>query len=102
MRLRFDIENSLLKTTEQDTNKALNQYAVVALDNNNVATFSHLFDPTFDQNILKNTHIKIQFKIRKNRIRLATHAFFLKKELLTFIHLHNMVNLELQKMVNYY
>jgi len=74
MRLRFAIENSLLKTIDANNN-ALNQYAVVTLDKNQVATFSYLFD----QKPLQKQQVKIQFRLRQHKIRLATHAFFFEE-----------------------
>ncbi|MBL7002692.1 MAG: GDYXXLXY domain-containing protein [Gammaproteobacteria bacterium] len=75
MRLRFEIENSLLKTSEEDKYNTFDRYAVVTLNKNQVASFSHLYEGKE----LEENQVKIQFKLRYNRIRLSTHAFFFEE-----------------------
>lgn len=76
MRLRFAIENTLLeKKDKTDFDNRASGYFIVNLDENNVGTFSGI-DKGKE---LTDGQIKMQFRIRHARIRLATHAFFFEE-----------------------
>lgn len=85
MRLRFDIENTVLEKNASDEKHEGNNsgYFIVKLDENNVGTFSGLFadkdnvqSPT---QVLPTHQVKMQFRVRNRRLQLATHAFFFQE-----------------------
>jgi len=77
MRLRFDIENTLLEKNDpyQDHEETNSGYFIVNLDENSVGTFSALYD-TQD---LSKQQVKMQYRVRHSRLQLATHAFFFQE-----------------------
>jgi len=77
MRLRFVIESTLLEKRIHDTesNHKSSGYFVVNLDKNNIGTFAR----SDSEKELADNQIKIQFRVRDSKIRLATHAFFFEE-----------------------
>ncbi len=75
MRLRFSIENTLLEKNEAESANQSTAYFVVNLDENAVGTFVRIDD----DEALEDNQIKMQFRIRNAKIRLATHAFFFQE-----------------------
>jgi uncharacterized membrane-anchored protein len=77
MRLRFDIETYLSEDDKKlaDSNKQSSNYFVVNLDNQSVATYSHLYK----EDALAKAQVKMQYRIKHGRIYLATHAFFFEE-----------------------
>ncbi len=75
MRLRFSIENTLLEKNEAESANQSTAYFVVNLDENAVGTFVRIDD----DKALADNQIKMQFRIRNAKIRLATHAFFFQE-----------------------
>ncbi|MGB1237458.1 MAG: GDYXXLXY domain-containing protein [Pseudomonadales bacterium] len=77
MRLRFDIESTLLKADEHEEVLDELQQAlfVVELDEQRVASYVDLYRGQ----TLQANQVKMQFRIRSGRIRLATHAFFFEE-----------------------
>ena len=85
MRLRFDIENTVLEKNASEKKHEGNNsgYFIVKLDENNVGTFSDLFadkdnvqSPT---QVLPTHQVIMQFRVRNRRLQLATHAFFFQE-----------------------
>ncbi|MEH6445605.1 MAG: GDYXXLXY domain-containing protein [Oceanospirillaceae bacterium] len=82
MRLRFDIESTLLEKSKDqngtdnavldDTDQGL---FVVELDGNSVASYKGIYQGQ----VLAENQIKMQFRVRKRQVRLATHAFFFEE-----------------------
>ena len=77
MRLRFAIERTVLEQQEEDANSNVKSsgYFIVNLDKNNVGSFARIDS---DKELADN-QVKMQFRIRHARIRLATHAFFFEE-----------------------
>lgn len=77
MRLRFAIESEILdKGIKNDKDSMSNKhFLIVNLDENNVG---RLADIGQTENTTTN-QVKMQFKLRNNHIRLATHAFFFQE-----------------------
>ena len=77
MRLRFEIETTLLDAVQNnDTRKLMNSgIFVVSTDKNSIAS-----EPKLYQNEeLKSDQVVMQFRLRRNRVQLATHAFFFQE-----------------------
>jgi len=73
MRLRFSIEQTLLN--EESDLQNSEKYFIIERDENKVGHFSHV-----DQGLsLTETQFKMLFRVRDNKIRLATHAFFFQE-----------------------
>jgi uncharacterized membrane-anchored protein len=76
MRLRFSIESNVLDNNKSADKKPANQgLFIVDLNENSVGTFNGIFS----EQVLENNQIKMQFRIRDNRVQLATHAFFFEE-----------------------
>lgn len=77
MRLRFAIESTVLEQQENESLSVVKSsgYFIVNLDKNNVGTFARIDS---DKELTDN-QVKMQFRIRHARIRLATHAFFFEE-----------------------
>ena len=82
MRLRFAIERTVLDETKSRDSKLPSLLDntdqgifIVKLDENSVASYQGI--DTGES--LKEGEIKMQFRIRKNKLRLATHAFFFEE-----------------------
>jgi uncharacterized membrane-anchored protein len=76
MRLRFSIESNLLDNNKSTEKKTANQgLFIVDLNEHSVGTFNGIFS----EQEIKNNQLKMQFRIRDNRIQLATHAFFFEE-----------------------
>lgn len=77
MRLRFAIEQNLIDDNsllESHKNQS-EQYFIVERDEHKVGQFSH----RYKGEALSKNQIKMQFRVRNNKIRLATHAFFFQE-----------------------
>ena len=72
MRLSFAIERQLLEPAQH----SMQGLFTVALDSQQVASFIGLYE---EGQVLADNQIKMQFRIRNNRLRLATHAFFFQE-----------------------
>ncbi|MFT5706078.1 MAG: putative membrane-anchored protein [Oceanospirillaceae bacterium] len=82
MRLRFDIESTLLKKSTSKKDRGMNVLDdadqglfVVKLDKNSVASYQSIYQGQ----ALAENQIKMQFRIRNRKVRLATHAFFFEE-----------------------
>ncbi len=77
MRLRFAIESSVLEKQEKEPplKNQSSGYFIVNLDKNDVGTFARIDN----DKPLADSQIKMQFRVRHARIRLATHAFFFEE-----------------------
>ena len=76
MRLRFAIESTLLDTDAAAGSDNLSSaYLVVNTDENLLGSYHDIYRGQ----ALKSNQIKMQFRIRNNRILLATHAFFFEE-----------------------
>ncbi len=87
MRLRFqvgdDIYNALPKTTSTErlwrpgrTVAAQDGYVIVKLNDKNIATYKRLYQK--DQTLQQN-ELKMRYRIRNNRVKFATNAFFFQE-----------------------
>jgi len=75
MRLRFEIETRLSDNEKELTKGQASKYFVVELNKHSEAKFSHFYNGE----ALLDNQIKMQYRIRKGRIHLATHAFFFQE-----------------------
>jgi uncharacterized membrane-anchored protein len=82
MRLRFAIERTVLDDTKSEDDKLATLLDnmdqgifIVELDANSVATYKGIYTGES----LEAGKIKMQFRIRNNKLRLATHAFFFEE-----------------------
>jgi len=76
MRLRFAIESTLLDADESaQIEKLSSGYFVVNTDENLLGSYHGVYRGQ----TLKDHQVKMQFRIRGNRILLATHAFFFEE-----------------------
>ncbi|EPJ47223.1 MAG: hypothetical protein OFPI_32150 [Osedax symbiont Rs2] len=76
MRLRFAIESTLLDGDDiADRENLSSGYFVVNRDENLLGSYHDIYRGQ----ALKSNQLKMQFRIRNNRILLATHAFFFEE-----------------------
>ncbi|MFT5612055.1 MAG: putative membrane-anchored protein [Polaribacter sp.] len=87
MALRFALSDRILTALPKHTQKkgwwhrdsvnAADGFIVATLDENKAATFSRLYK---EGNLLGNSEIKLQYRIRNNKVKFATNAFFFQEE----------------------
>ena len=74
---RFEAEAQQFEQKFQN-HKPSNGYVIVRVDNNNVGHFARLADSNNNDELAKN-EMAIQYRVRNNRVKLATNAFFFQE-----------------------
>ena len=74
---RFEAEAQRFEQNFQN-HKPSAGYVIVRIDNNNIGHFARLADSNNDDKLAKN-EMAIQYRVRNNRVKLATNAFFFQE-----------------------
>ena len=86
MALRFELADKIIKALPKDTDKeewrnqnnvtASDGFIVVELDKDKIASFKGIYQKG---NLLAESQIKMQYRIRNGKVKFATNAFFFQE-----------------------